>query len=289
MGYRVDTLCSRGEYDGSLIFQKDCCAAGGQTWTDNNKNCNTLGRTDTGCAATICPNEQLAPTIKKDDGTAWEPTFNHDPVTGAKAPIVSRSTQSVCPACATQAGSIWKKMTTTKGAQTKVDGRKYSNWDEGDLSKQMIMAEDVEAREVMEACLEAVNGWFHPLYHYYIKCTHTHFHSEFQACRQKQNEYEEQACAWRTKENEYCDDYKNCIETEKRACRQGSELCTSLETKVLARKADYETGQRIVCLLAVLIGDDDGYNKQQTNADGTLSEPFRGRAVIYASKKERLE
>jgi len=180
----------------------------------------------------------------------------------------------------------------------RVDGRQHTNWAEGDLSKQMVMAEDAEARKTMEVCLEAVNHWFQPIYHYYVQCTHNDFHTYHEACKPDQNKYEEQACLWRETEDSYCDDYKECIETEAAACTEG-EFCQSLEVKVKARKADYETGQRIICLLAVLISDDeteagrvdgedvvdaDGFH--YTDADGNRVK--RDEAVIYASKKERL-
>lgn len=216
---------------------------------------------------------------------------------------------SLYPECATSSGSAWKKIVQPVSCDAdplvyRVDGRRYTNWDEGDLSKQMVMAEDAEARKVMEVCLEAVNHWFQPIYHYYVQCTHNDFHTYHEACKPDQNKYEEQACLWRETEDSYCDDYKDCIETEAHACTEG-EFCESLEVKVKARKADYETGQRIICLLAVLISDDEteagrevdaaGDPSDLTDADGfhftdaNGNRVRRDEAVIYSSKRERLD
>lgn len=317
------TLPTRGlvesphaEHDKS-IFWTQCCQ---QNW-DVTVDCNTLGETDENCGlATICPHQRSAfglsynpplhshhTDIEGFCGTnvlsnrcdvEWSANCNHVDNLGDSG--ASQRYMSLYPECATSSGSAWKKIVQAVSSDCsafRVDGRKYTNWDEGDLSKQMVMAEDAEARKVMEVCLEAVNHWFHPLYHYYVQCTHNDFHTYHEACKPDQNKYEEQACQWRTTEDQYCDDYKECIETEARACTEG-EFCNSLDVKVKARKADYETGQRIICLLAVLVSDDtteagregdvtdaDGFH--YTDADGNRVK--RDEAVIYSSKKERLQ
>merc|ERR1712066_962498 len=67
----------------------------------------------------------------------------------------------------------------------------------------------------------------------------------------------------------------------------GAATCTQVGNKILARKADYETGQRIVCLLSVLIGkvgEEGGVGDQgnATNANYDKAEEF-------ARKREYLE
>lgn len=64
--------------------------------------------------------------------------------------------------------------------------------------------------------------------------------------------------------------------------------------KILARKADYETGQRIVCLLDVLIGltDEDGGVGSAANTTGavdTATGSNKTKAADFATKKARLE
>jgi len=288
--YTTDTLCSRGDYDQTSIFWTTCCAA---SWAATT-TCNTLGQADDGggCRVDPCPMEiagwEFASYTPVIDGEA---SVNSYPVTS------QTEGTSVYPVCATEAGSLWRKVTSSESDQEvywRVDGRKYDNWLEGDLSKQMIMAEDKEARDVMEVCLEAVNLWFHPLYHYYIKCTHNDFHSDFETCKDEQNAYEKQACAWREQEDKFCDEYEDCIDDQCSECsRPDSELCSSIATKVAARKADYETGQRIICLLSVLIDEHgcsgDFCKDQQTDADGNKIAAVDAAATTYANKTVRLQ
>jgi len=155
----------------------------------------------------------------------------------------------------------------------------------------MIRSEDMEARGVMEACLEAVNLWFHPLYHYYLKCNADREHTNWKECKQEQNDYEEMLCTWRSKENEKCDLYDKCIADAKDKCSvkaDGSDhTCSHVATKILARKADYETGQRIVCLLDVLIGkvgEEGGVGDS-----GNATNANYGKATDFARKREYLE
>jgi len=220
---------------------------------------------------------------------------------------MTSKTHSVYPSCATRAGSVWIAIqdslatgdygflddnhdnSADNSKDYRVDGRVWNNqyWIEGDLSSPMIRSEDMDARKLMEACLEAVNLWFHPLYHYYLKCNSDDQHTDFQECKPEQNEYEQMVCTWRTEENKLCDEYDACIAGAQAKCGAGAATCTQVGNKILARKADYETGQRIVCLLSVLIGkvgEEGGVGDQgnATNANYDKAEEF-------ARKREYLE
>lgn len=313
--FTTDTLCrtDRGHYNSKLpldpqtppsqsIFWSTCCDA---SWAATS-TCNTLGQADEDSNGLL--------TCRADPCQVDPDTFefnSYTPVIDGVAhatslPVTSQTTEkkkaSVYPTCATESGSLWKTVTSAEDVfYWRVDGRKHDNWLEGDLSKQMIMAEDQEARKVMEVCLEAVNVWFHPLYHYYIKCTHNDFHSDFETCKDEQNAYETQTCAWREQEDKFCDEYDKCIEDQCDECSQpDSQLCASVATKVAARKADYETGQRIICLLSVLIdaegcsGDfcKDQQTEEYVDANGeTKVRKIAGvdaAATTYANKTVRL-
>lgn len=289
--------------DGAGFFYDECCG--------NSKSC-----TSAALCEEFCPEAGVAKSVRentlsisdqkwKANGASDEFSLNRWTVTGTANPSTKTGeTHSVYPSCATKAGSIWiaiqqslatssHSFLNTNDGNYRVDGRVWMDkfWVEGDLSSPMIRSEDMDARGVMEACLEAVNLWFHPLYHYYLKCNADQEHTNYKECLTEQNDYEKMVCSWRSKENEKCDEYDKCIADAVAKCSvtaSGSDhTCSHVDTKILARKADYETGQRIVCLLDVLIGKVGEEGGVGTSGDAATAS--YDNATAFARKREYLE
>lgn len=101
----------------------------------------------------------------------------------------------------------------------------------------------------MEECLVEFKTWFDQLYNLYDACKRTDDPCR-ENCKPEQHEFEIDHCEAGSVRSSACTSYNGCVSTQKDRCAQ---LCTDVEINSNARKADNETGERIVCLLNALI------------------------------------
>jgi len=136
-----------------------------------------------------------------------------------------------------------------------------------DLDNASISTTDTDKQTQMENCLEEVESWHRELYTLYIGCDRGDGDSigessvsDEKSCSDYQKEFEEAHCTYQEKLNMNCiEGYDLCMKTTQTYCQ---EWCTgSLKVNVNARKAENETGERILCLLKVLLDTSDDQKK----------------------------
>jgi len=103
----------------------------------------------------------------------------------------------------------------------------------------------------METCLVQVKNWHTELYRLYQACKRS---DPCQTCEAEQQEFEADHCQWSMARSFACEGYNSCVTRETNRC---DEVCTEVEIDVNARKADNETGERIKCLLKVIMDSTD--------------------------------
>lgn len=136
-----------------------------------------------------------------------------------------------------------------------------------DLDPDFIRATEEEKRQTMESCLREVYDWHNPLYEQYLKCKNnvSCCVEPQEACNNMQRNFEVAHCIGHDYLEDHCKGHRTCWEHEEAEC---STTCSDVLNGVELRKAENETGERIVCLLDVLLNDTgSGAVKQQLLED----------------------
>lgn len=130
----------------------------------------------------------------------------------------------------------------------------------GELGDDFINTMDTTVngkRDTMEDCLQDMKDWFQPLYDRYLKCPSPRDDDAHKfVCSTEQNEFEKDHCDWSEKKVVSCDAYKICVNEADEDCGGidgNGGICGEIKINVDARKAENETGERIICLLDVLV------------------------------------
>lgn len=129
------------------------------------------------------------------------------------------------------------------------------------LTADFVSTSDAKQLTEMEACLEAMNEWLPPMYAKYAACTQTQDqHSNWTGeCNRKQTTFETAFCIYSLKLQDACDYQSSC---RQRTIAASSKTYASVKVSEAARKADFETGSRILCLFGVIQANNT--HKQQT-------------------------
>jgi len=146
------------------------------------------------------------------------------------------------------------------------------------FSAASIQTDDMGQLSTMESCLKQTKeNWFDPLYGRYLKCTRDHeLCSNCQACESSQMHFEEKHCEWYNGVNLTCHGVRGCLELETEFCKNE---CANIGTREEARKADNETGQRLVCLLHVIFGEPHNVSDVNSAWDPPVAENLRQQAL----------
>lgn len=125
-----------------------------------------------------------------------------------------------------------------------------------DFSSSFIEANEGDDNlESMETCLETTRTeWFDPLWDHYLKCQCRRCMCvELPGqCKDKQETFEVGYCASENLRTLKCNAFHTCWNKHVADCMPDGKVCQQIETNVIGRKADNETGERIRCLLKVL-------------------------------------
>jgi len=118
--------------------------------------------------------------------------------------------------------------------------------------------------ENMESCLENMEKWFRPLYTKFKACGHRMLPQDVSIgeqsvtncpvdeCLKHQNTFENTHCLWQTSYQDHCEAFIKCNASI--PADQCTVLCDQeLQINANARRAENETGERIICLLDVLL------------------------------------
>jgi len=124
---------------------------------------------------------------------------------------------------------------------------------ETDFSDEYIQAdEDDQSGKLqdMEACLILTKTWHSALYTLYAACKRADCVLTPPSCLGAQHDFEATHCEAKTKQDFVCNSFDTCVEGNE-------DPCDDIAIDVGARKADYEAGERIKCLLIVLRDAED--------------------------------
>jgi len=149
-----------------------------------------------------------------------------------------------------------------------VDGKLFTASEKtyGSVSDRMIQAEDEDTVADMETCLGNMKNWLDPLYNKYILCKNKDI--DLGNCISQHHAYEQSVCQWRQNQHALCRLYQKRIEDpDDGACPESS--CADVSMKVDARKADYEAGQRIICLLEGIIQSGTNATTERSNTSSS--------------------
>lgn len=126
-----------------------------------------------------------------------------------------------------------------------------------------IQTTDMAQLAIMEECLEETKKWLDPLYGKYKNCSRheNNINDCIADCSTKQTVFEEGHCLWYAQTTSQCGSVSQCGEDETAECLQE---CDDIQVREDARKADNETGQRLVCLLHVIFGSPVDVNDPNT-------------------------
>jgi len=124
----------------------------------------------------------------------------------------------------------------------------------------LAATKDVEVAE-MENCLFKTKAWLEGLYGKYRDCmsadsdknSKDRCTEEKATCDHKQHDFEIARCWWAVDHDYHCSTYVTCV-TNKFKDNKCNTLCRDVRAITLRNKADYETGERIQCLLEALFG-----------------------------------
>lgn len=121
----------------------------------------------------------------------------------------------------------------------------------GHLSDAYIQADqdDGTLLDDMETCLDLTKTWHSALYQKFIECKRPPCVVTPLRCEINQTDFEATHCESKLAQNNLCEQFKSCVQQKEAICNH---VCENVAIDVGARKADYETGQRIKCLLLVL-------------------------------------
>jgi len=124
------------------------------------------------------------------------------------------------------------------------------------LEDQFVKTPIVSVREDMETCLEEVRAWFDPMWTHYSLCRRgEEIGRDDFLCEQEVMEWEDAVCVYTGRQEELCRYFKTCLEEQGTAC---DERNIDIERRVASRKLDYESTQRIECLLDAVSYLDEG-------------------------------
>jgi hypothetical protein len=125
-----------------------------------------------------------------------------------------------------------------------------------DLTPDYIRTDDETDRGKMEACLHEVYEWHAPLYEKYLKCKNSvECCNEDDACDENQRRFEFAYCVGQDFINDHCQGHRTCWDKESADCNL--ETCAPIQSRVDIRKSENETGMRIICLLDVLVQENE--------------------------------
>jgi len=135
---------------------------------------------------------------------------------------------------------------------------------------------DVEVAE-MENCLFKTKAWLEGLYGKYRACIVADENKNSKnacteqkaTCDHKQHDFEIARCWWAVDHDFHCSAYVTCVK-EKFEAANCNTLCKDVRAITLRNKADYETGERIQCLLEALFGSVNP-NYDPLNYDAAVS------------------
>jgi len=131
----------------------------------------------------------------------------------------------------------------------------------GDLSDEYIQADEDDQSgklQAMEACLILTKTWHSALYTLYAACKRADCVLTPPSCLGAQHDFEATHCEAKTEQDFVCNSFDTCVEGT-------VDPCDNIALDVGARKADYEAGERIKCLLIVLRdAEDDCTDKPPT-------------------------
>jgi len=167
-----------------------------------------------------------------------------------KAHLECRHGCDACPALKDQACKAYDDYRTLKGSAP--DRQPLPGCAQQDLSDAGVSADEGQPLTNMEQCLTTFEQWFDPLYEYYINCTRFNCEACEDDCGSKQQTFEEHHCQWSTSRVDHCHAFGVCWNHTVIECDTD---CSDIAINVDARKAQNETGERIECLLYVLLAD----------------------------------
>lgn len=129
---------------------------------------------------------------------------------------------------------------------------------EPDLNPDYIRATEVAKRQTMEGCLKEVYDWHHPIYQLYLACKKEFLCCEGKEdkCDDKQLDFEFAHCVGHDYINDHCKGHRDCWDRETAACTEEA-VCPPIQSRVEIRRAENETAMRIVCLLDVILLEND--------------------------------
>merc|ERR1712060_34156 len=155
---------------------------------------------------------------------------------------------------------------------------------------------DIEVAE-MENCLFQTKVWLEQLYSQYRKCVTEHKQEYNNAnkasedknaegpcttkrheCDKAQHDFEIARCWWAVDHDYHCTSYVNCVKQYFVDSYHCKTLCKDVREITARNKADYETGERIQCLLETLFGSvNPSYSTSTYNASDDKTWPLRPR------------
>lgn len=148
----------------------------------------------------------------------------------------------------------------------------------GHLNDEFIRADEADDKDKldkMESCLTDMKKWLDGqmeivddgLYEKYDLCKRNNNDCEksVDTCDKQQGEFNSARCLYAMESNLRCGGFHVCYTESVNACATD---CDQIAIRASAREADNETGQRLVCLLAVLFGERDP-ERDAENYDGT--------------------
>jgi len=162
---------------------------------------------------------------------------------------------------------------------------KCANPPPGHLADDYIRADESENNgkklSDMEACLKKAKVWLDPLYELYSACEYVENHCPTcQAeCDEKQSDFEVQHCQLDIERGDHCDGFYICWDDDWTTCDQ---KVSNMLDREKARAADYETGERIRCLLNVLRDATDDADKPAELAKCNEDDQY----IPYGPKNE---
>jgi len=103
------------------------------------------------------------------------------------------------------------------------------------------------AREDMETCLEEVRSWFDPMWTHYALCRRGEgIGNDDTLCEAELREWESAVCVYLGRQEEICNWLQTCLDDANTTCHKDQK---DIAARVEGRKVDYESSQRIECLL----------------------------------------
>jgi len=166
-----------------------------------------------------------------------------------------------------------------KGLTPYLDGDEVPPSCLASLTKDKVATSVAATRKDMETCLVGTHTWLIPLYSRYKLCQrHINNGTNItKRCDKLQKDFESSFCTYALKLSDTCDYHSTC---RKRELEDRSKTHDEVKISEQARKADYVTGRKVLCLFDVFLADNP--NKTETlnrcKALQTSTSPFD---IIY--------